>query len=95
MLRVANTNMFVLPLIYDILDFIIENVKRKIIIEHRGIYVIFGHSISFNVVLQILESRSNTPLYCLAYFLVPKYYYEDWHLDGISGISRIVSHEDK
>lgn len=57
MLRVANTNMFALHLIYDMWDSIIENVKKKIIFKHKGIYIIYGYSISFNVIHQILESR--------------------------------------
>ena len=54
--------------------------------------------IFFYVVHEILESRwakSNTPLYCMAHSLVPKYYCDAWLQDENNGIMRIAPHEDQ
>ncbi|KAL7189416.1 hypothetical protein ACSBR1_039122 [Camellia fascicularis] len=59
--------------------------------------IIVGQSAFFNVIHQILESRSNksnTPLHCMAHSLVPKYYCHAWLQDGSNGVPRISPHED-
>lgn len=97
MLRVADTDTPVLHLVYDMWDSMIESVK-KIIFEHEMKDIITGQSDFFNAIQQILESRwtkSNTPLHCLAYSLVPKYYCNSWLQGENVEVSRIAPHEDR
>ncbi|XP_060674357.1 uncharacterized protein LOC125418979 [Ziziphus jujuba] len=97
MLRVADTDIPVLHLIYDMWDSMIERVK-KIIFNHEGKDLISGSSVFFYVVHEILVSRwakSNTLLHCMAHSLVSKYYCDAWLQGGNNGIMRLAPHEDQ
>ncbi|KAH7534035.1 hypothetical protein FEM48_Zijuj04G0194900 [Ziziphus jujuba var. spinosa] len=97
MLRVADIDISVLHLIYDMWDTMIERVK-KLIFDHEGKDLISGSSVFFYAVHEILVSRwakSNTLLHCMAHSLVPKYYCHAWLQGGNNGIMRLAPHEDQ
>ncbi|KAL7178002.1 hypothetical protein ACSBR2_031207 [Camellia fascicularis] len=97
MLRDAHTNALVLHSIYDLWDTMIENVKA-IIFEHEDKDHITRQPDFIDTIHEILEARwtkNNTPLYCIAHSLVPKYYHESWLQGGSNGIRRLAPHEDE
>ena len=95
MLRAVDKDGFLLHLIYDMWDTMIENVKA-IIFEQEGLDISSGQSQFFDAIHEILVSRwakSNTPLHCLAHALVPKYYSASWLECG--AFKRLAPHEDE
>ncbi|XP_026377860.1 uncharacterized protein LOC113272191 [Papaver somniferum] len=92
MLRRTDTDRPCLHLVYDMWESMIEKV-RKVIYRKEGLTE-FQDSSFYYVVYEILTSRSgksNTPLYCLAHSLNPRYYSQEW-LSESSG--RLAPHVD-
>ncbi|XP_034217319.1 uncharacterized protein LOC117628874 [Prunus dulcis] len=79
MLRLSDTDMPCLHLIYEWWDSMIEKVKTIIYRKERK--QLNEESMFFNVVHEILVDRwtkSSTPLHCFAHSLNPKYYCKEW-----------------
>ncbi|XP_074374390.1 uncharacterized protein LOC141714792 [Apium graveolens] len=97
MIRLDDTDIPCLHLVYDMWDSMIEEVREKIF-EEEGLNIKDGESEFFNDIHNILETRwnkSNTPLHCMAHSLVPRYYSEAWLKSGGGIVSRVAPNEDK
>ncbi|XP_074377694.1 uncharacterized protein LOC141719213 [Apium graveolens] len=96
MIRLADTDIFCLHLVYDIWDSIIKKVREKIFKEER-LNIKDSESKFFNNIQNILETgwnKSNTLLHCMAHSLVPRYYSEAWLKSAGGIISRVAPNED-
>ncbi|XP_077239687.1 uncharacterized protein LOC143880580 [Tasmannia lanceolata] len=92
MLRECDTNTPYLHLVYDLWDTMIEKVRAAIYRKEGKRKE--EESKFFDVVHEILVARwnkSNTPLYCLAHSLNPRYYSEQWLSEDSS---RVPPHKD-
>ncbi|KAK9048277.1 hypothetical protein SSX86_032760 [Deinandra increscens subsp. villosa] len=79
MIRVCDTDKPCLHLVYEMWDSMIEKVKDEIYKKER--HLLSARSIFYDVVHEVLVARwakNNTPLYCLAHSLNPRYYCDAW-----------------
>ncbi|XP_020257684.1 uncharacterized protein LOC109834160 [Asparagus officinalis] len=85
MIRITDTDTSCLHLVYDMWDTMIKKVKQAIY-RHEGKRD-NEESPFYEVVYKILVDRwnkGNTPLQCLAHFLVPRYYHSIWLNENVN-----------